>query len=213
MVAASDGNGAFLQGRTEPDPDEIHLMGGFARTQRIDFQSGWYETCNMAYPRALLEQLDGFDEGFEFGGEDTDLAYRAIAAGARPLFVDDALVWHAVISRTFARALGDAGRWPDMAAVLARHPQLHDALYGRHFWNNAHMALCATAFGLLLSRRRPLPSLVALLPYLSVRVNWREPRARGLMRTLLALPSAAVIDAIEIVTRLPSAIRHRVLVL
>jgi hypothetical protein len=33
------------------------------------------------------------------------------------------------------------------------------------------------------------------------------------VRTLLALPGSATIDAIEIVTRLPSAIRHRVVVI
>jgi len=210
LLRASDGDTAFLQGCTEPDPDELHLMGGFARTQRIDSATGWYETCNMAYPRKLLERLGGFDEGFEFGGEDTDLAYRAIEAGAGPIFVADALIWHAVLSRTFGRALRDAGRWPDMAAVLARHPQLHDALYRRHFWNNAHGALFATLLGLAISRARPLPSLLALAPYMAVRLNWRQPRPRGIARTLLALPSAATIDAIEIITRLPSAIRHRV---
>ena len=38
----------------------------------------------MAYPRALLERLGGFDEAYDFGGEDTDLAWRAIEAGAEP---------------------------------------------------------------------------------------------------------------------------------
>ncbi|MGH6885065.1 MAG: glycosyltransferase family 2 protein, partial [Geminicoccales bacterium] len=85
LVGASDGDTTFLQGCTEPDPDELHLTGGFARTQRVDSATGWYETCNMAYPRALLARLGGFDEAFDFGGEDTDLAYRAIEAGAAPL--------------------------------------------------------------------------------------------------------------------------------
>ncbi|MGH2954133.1 MAG: glycosyltransferase family 2 protein [Solirubrobacterales bacterium] len=210
LVAARAGDTVFHQGRTEPDPDELHLMGGFARTQRIDVATGWFETCNMAYPRALLERLGGFDETFEFGGEDTDLAYRAIEAGAEPLFVDEALVWHAVMSRTFAAALREATRWPDMAAVIARHPQLYDSLYRRHFWNNVHGALAATLLGLAIGRGRPLPSLIALVPYLSVRVNWREPHPRRLTRTLLTLPVHAAIDATEIVARLPSAIRHRV---
>ena len=213
LVDAHGGDGTFLQGRTEPDPDERHLLHGLARTQEITAPTGWYETCNVAYPRSLLERLRGFDEGFEFGGEDTDLAYRAIEAGAEPVFVSEALVWHAVMSRNLATALREASRWPDMAAVIARHPQLHEALYRGHFWNNAHMALSATLLGLAIARGRPLPSLVALTPYLAVRVNWRQPRPRRIARALLTLPVSAAVDATEILARLPSAIRHRVAVI
>src|SRR5215218_1023589 len=95
LLTAADGADRFLQGRTEPDPDERHLLHGFARSQEIRGLSGWYETCNMAYPRELLELLGGFDESLPFGGEDTDLAYRAMHAGAVPLYVEEALVWHA----------------------------------------------------------------------------------------------------------------------
>ncbi len=210
IIAAHAGEAAFIQGRTEPDPDEAHLLHGFARSQRIREPTGWYETCNMAYPSALLRRLEGFDEAFEFGGEDTDLAYRAIEAGANAVFVPGAVVWHTVMSRSFARALGEASRWPDMAAVVARHPRLHNALHHRYFWNRFHMALAATALGLAAARGRPLASLVALLPYLEVRVNWRRPKARRIARALFSLPAAAAIDATEIVARLPSAVRHRV---
>ena len=40
---------------------------------------------------------DGFDESYlGAGGEDTDLALRAIELGVRKAYVDEALVWHAV---------------------------------------------------------------------------------------------------------------------
>ena len=43
----------------------------------------WFETCNIVYEAELLERLDGFDEAFaEALGEDTDLGWRALAAGA-----------------------------------------------------------------------------------------------------------------------------------
>ena len=114
LLAAGDRPGSFLQGRTAPDPDERQLLHGLARSIDVPAPSGWFETCNMAYPRELLERLGGFDEAYDFGGEDTDLAWRAIEAGAEPRFVEGALVWHAVSSRTFPRALAEATRWRDL---------------------------------------------------------------------------------------------------
>jgi GT2 family glycosyltransferase len=203
----------FLQGRTAPDPDERHLLHGLARTVDVPAPGGWYETCNMAYPRTLLERLGGFDEAYEFGGEDTDLAWRAIESGAEPQFVGEALVWHAVLSRTFVRALVDAVRWRDTAAVVARHPGLHDALHHRHFWNRQHMTLPIALAGLLFVRRAPALAALATIPYVSGRLNWREPHPRRLARSLATMPVFATIDATEIASRLPSAIRNRVAVL
>ena len=84
----------------------------------------------MAYPRALLERLGGFDESFAFRGEDTDLAYRALEAGAEPVFFADAVVHHTVLSLTMADALGAATRWDDpvepayLLADCGRHVDL-----------------------------------------------------------------------------------------
>src|SRR5918999_3952045 len=47
----------FIQGRTEVDPDERHLLFALARSQAIIAPSPWHETCNIAYPRPLLERL------------------------------------------------------------------------------------------------------------------------------------------------------------
>jgi GT2 family glycosyltransferase len=212
LLDAADGNAGFLQGRTEPDPDERGLLHGFARSQEIRGLSGWYETCNMAYPRELLKRLGGFDESFPFGGEDTDLAYRAIEAGASPVYVDDAVVWHAVMHRSLARALREATAWSEMSGVVARHPELRDALYLGVFWRKSHAALLLALAGAALARRRPALALAAALPYLELRVNWRAPTARRLARRLATLPAWAAIDAVEIASRLPAAMRHRTLV-
>jgi hypothetical protein len=213
LVAAADGDGTFLQGRTEPDPDERGLLHGFARSQEIRGLSGWYETCNMAYPRELLERLGGFDESFPFGGEDTDLAYRAIEAGASPVYVHDALVWHAVMHRSVARALREATAWSEMAGVVARHPELRDALYLGVFWRKSHAALLLALAGAALARHRSPIALAAALPYLELRVNWRALSVRRLARRLAILPAWVAIDAVEIASRLPAALRHRTLVI
>jgi GT2 family glycosyltransferase len=213
LLAANAGPDVFLQGRTEPDPDERHLLHGFARSQDVKGLSGWYETCNMAYPRALLERLDGFDESLPFGGEDTDLAYRAMEAGAHPAYVDEALVWHAVMHRSLPRALREATSWSEMSGVVARHPQLRRSLYLGVFWRKSHAALLLALAGLPLARRHPGLAASAALPYLELRVNWRAPTARRLARRLATLPAWAAIDAAEIASRLPAAIRHRTLVI
>jgi GT2 family glycosyltransferase len=213
LLEAHDGANVFMQGRTEPDPDERRLLHGFARSQEILEPKGWYETCNMAYPRELLERLGGFDESFPFGGEDTDLAYRAIEAGARPSYVGGALVWHAVLHRSLPHALRDAARERDLPRLAARHPGLRRSLYLGLFWRQSHAKLPLAFLGLLLVRRTRGLSLAALLPYLKLRINWREPRPRLLARRLTTLPGWAAIDAVEIVCRLPVAARHRSLVI
>ncbi len=212
LLAAAGGSG-FVQGRTEPDPDERHLLHGFARSQQIEALSGWFETCNMAYPRGLLERLDGFDESLPFGGEDTDLAYRAMEVGAQPAYAADALLWHAVMHRSLPRALREASSWPEMAGVVAKHPELRRALYLGAFWRKSHAALLLAAAGAPLARRHPAIALAAALPYLELRVNWRAPSARRLARRLANLPAWIAIDAIEIASRLPTAIRNRAFVI
>ncbi len=214
LLAAADGESTFVQGRTEPDPEEVHLLHGLARSVSVEGPTGWFETCNIAYPRALLERLDGFDERYEFGGEDTDLAWRALEAGAIAKFADRALVWHAVVSRTFPRAVREARRWPDLASVLARHPRLQDSLYRRHFWTPDHMGVAIGFAGLALAaaRRSPALAAAAVVPYAAGRLNWREPRPRRLARGVVTLPIFAAVDTTEVLARLPSALRHRVLV-
>jgi GT2 family glycosyltransferase len=209
LLAAAEGPEVFLQGRTCPDPDERHLLHGLARSIDVPAPTGWFETCNMAYPRRLLERLGGFDEAYEFGGEDTDLAWRALEAGAEPRFVEGAVMWHAVISRTFPRALIEAARWRDTAAVVARHPGLHEYLHRGYFWNRQHLTLPIAIAGLAFARRAPAVAALAAVPYACDRINWREPDPRRIARALVTMPLFAAVDAIEIGSRLPSALRNR----
>src|SRR5438067_13338098 len=56
---------AVIQGRTEPDPAEAPRLAAFTRSQSVTSGPGpWFQTCNIAYPRAVLERLEGFDESF-----------------------------------------------------------------------------------------------------------------------------------------------------
>src|SRR6185436_10416156 len=88
---------AILQGRTEPHPGEAAQQDAFSRSREVTGLDWNYPTCNIAYPRALLERLEGFDEAYRFASaEDTDLGWRAREAGAPSEFVNGARAWHAV---------------------------------------------------------------------------------------------------------------------
>ena len=142
LEAAADNPGAVLQGRTVPDPDEIHLLHGHARSRNVPGPSDWYEASDIAYPRGLLERLGGFDEEFRFGGEDTDLALRALALGAKRAFVPSASVRHAVLSRTLRGAMRDASAWESAPLIVRRHPEQRRALFAGIFMKDAHAWFC-----------------------------------------------------------------------
>lgn len=210
----------ILQGRTDPDPDEVQRLHGLAVTQAIPALSGWYETCNIAYPRTLLERLGGFDEEFAgpdggaypIGGEDTDLGLRAVAAGAQEHFLEGALVHHAVHSRHLGKALRDTRRWRSVPRVLARHPIQRRALEAGLFGRRAHWAVLLAALAVPL-RRHPLLASAALAPYLRHHMRGYQPTARGSARAIVDLPPQALVDGAEVLMTAAAAVRHRVAVL
>jgi GT2 family glycosyltransferase len=140
---------AILQGRTDPIIRELDRLGPFAHTRVVDRPSIYFETCNIAYPRALLERLGGFDEAFpEPSGEDADLGWRALEAGARRLWVANARVAHAVEEVGVRGYLRAARRGPTSMAMMKRHPELRElATYRRHFWHRNHLLMLVTLAG------------------------------------------------------------------
>ncbi|MGI9021613.1 MAG: glycosyltransferase family 2 protein [Solirubrobacterales bacterium] len=207
---------AIVQGRTESDPDELHLLDGVARTQRIAGPSAWYETCNIAYGRALLERVRGFDERYAIGGEDTDLGLRARAAGARLVYEPGAVVMHAVSIRSFPGALTKAGPFPTQPLVVARHPELREALYLGLFWRRAHARLVLSLALLALAGRRRLAP-AAMLPYvwpeLRYGLSGAEATPRGVLRLALSIGWRGAVDLAGLARSARLAIRHRTLVL
>ena len=214
LLAATDGDGVVVQGRTEPDPDELHLFHGLARSQEIVGLSAWHETCNMLYPRALLERLGGFDERFAALGEDADLGLRARREGAEFRYTDDALVYHAVNQRTPASAIREALRRDTIPLLLSRHPQRREALWGGIFWQRSHALLLLAVGGVLLARRHRLAALAAI-PY--VRHHTKADSLRGgphrVARHAAYLGIRALVDAAEVVTTTAAAVRERTLVI
>lgn len=214
LLAARPGDDEILQGRTEPDPDEEHLLHGLARSQRIEGVSPWSQTCNIAYPRPLLERLDGFDERFPFFGEDTDLALRAAAAGASIRYVEPALVRHAVIPKSLPTALREAAGRDFLPRLVRRHPPLRGALPMRVFWKRSHATLPLAFAGSALARRTRGASLLLTIPYLDDAGAFTPPlSARRAARVTVAIASTALVDAVEIGATVRAAIAARTFVI
>jgi GT2 family glycosyltransferase len=206
--------GAIVQGATQPDPEDMHLARrAGARSQAIDPPSPHAQTCNILYPRDLLEHLDGFEEGLPVAaGEDTDLAWRALDAGADHVGAPDAITYHAVSVRSLSEELAGLVRWQHLGYVVARHPRARRHLVLGVFWKPTH-AWLAGVLGVLAVTRRPW---VAVLPA----VGWARATLpsygsgwRGRARAVSELPVRAVVDVFELGVALRGAIRYRTLFL
>jgi glycosyltransferase involved in cell wall biosynthesis len=204
--------GSIVQGRTEPNPAELDAWGPFSRTLAVRRLGPWYQTCNILYPRELLERLGGFDAGAYSGpgGEDTDLAWRAFELGREAVYADDALVFHAVSRLGPLGRLRVAWRWTETMRVFARHPQLRRSELKRGlFWKGSHYLLVRVLVAALLPRRLHLLRPWLAWPY----VRHLADRGRDEGGGLLAAPYFALHDVVELVAVIRGALRYRVLVL
>ncbi len=79
-------------------------------------------TANLSIDRALLLGLGGFDEGFSYGWEDTDLGLRATEAGVALLYAPGAIGYHhhRIAPASYCRRQEAVGR--SAAHFIAKHP-------------------------------------------------------------------------------------------
>jgi glycosyltransferase involved in cell wall biosynthesis len=213
VAAASLRPGAVVQGRTDPDPAERDRLGPFSRTVEVHDLGPYYQTCNIFYPRELLERVGGFDsDAFRGpGGEDTDLAWRAIAAGAETVFAPEAQAYHAVAHLGPLGRLRVAARWGDTIGIFARHRALRaeHLTYGV-FWKGTHYLLFRFAVALALRRWLPLVLVVWLgAPYIRNLLERGQLEGGG----PVAAPYYVVEDVVEMVSVVRGAIRSRTVVI
>lgn len=210
LRASREHSDAFVQGRTDPIPEELPQLGPFARTLEIHALGPHYETCNVFYPRSLLERLEGFDESFpDPGGEDADLGWRAIEGGAGAVFADDVRVFHAVNQLGPLGKLKVAARWTGAMQAYRRHAGLREGLTHRVFWKGSHYLLVRGMVGLALRRRAPIIAAWLWRPYLLHLVDRGRLEGGG---PLLG-PYYLVHDLVELFAVLRGAIRYRVPIL
>ncbi len=165
--AAAAHPGAILQGATRPDPDEEHLLvAPHARSITIDPPAQFGETCNIAYPREVLERMGGFDELFpEPAGEDTDLLQRALEAGVEQVGVPDALTYHAVETPGLLGALRRSRRWTALPHLVKNHPHMRRELIAGVVWKSTHVLLPFAVAGAAVARRHPLAGVALAAPW------------------------------------------------
>jgi GT2 family glycosyltransferase len=211
LAAAEQAPGAIVQGRTDPRPDEADALGPFSRTLHVHGKGPYYQTCNVFYPRDLLERVGGFDEQtFTVpGGEDADLAWRAMEQGAQTLFAEEAQVYHAVSRLGAVGKLRVAWRWSETVRIYARHPELRrTALVHGLFWKRTHLLLVQLMVAMLLPNHAALRGWLAY-PYL------RHLPGRGRVEGggLALAPYYLLHDLVELAAMIRGSVRYRSLVL
>jgi GT2 family glycosyltransferase len=216
LAAARANRGTIVQGTTAIDPDEagVRHASPHARSQEVLPPTPFGQTCNIAYPRAVLEELGGFDEEFPLAaGEDTDLLLRARRAGVPLVAAPEAVTYHAVEGGSLAASMRAAWRWQHLALVVKRHPALRHELTARLFWKPAHAWLPLALAGAAVARRRPLLGAALALPWaLTTRSRYgRGPH--GIARALAELPQRALLDATEMAAMGRGALRYRTVLL
>lgn len=197
LAALTAADGDVLHGPVAPHPDDAHVGSVFARTLSVPVEDDHFPAANLAVRRSLLAAVGGFDEGLT-GGEDTDLAWRAVEAGGRRAWVGGALVHHAVRPATFPQHLASLWRWRSLPEVVRRHPALRDGLTGGVFWKASH-PLALLALGAVAAPWRPRAALLAA-PLLAT--HWRARGPRFGTQT-------AVADVAEVAVVLIGSVRSR----
>jgi glycosyltransferase involved in cell wall biosynthesis len=163
--------------------------GPFDRTLSTGRDSPLFETANLAVRREVAERVGGFEPfapvaGVRTGlrptvdeghfGEDAVFGWRARRAGARTVYVEDALVHHAVFPRRASGYVAERWRLRFFPALVREVPELRSRLTLRYFLteNTALFDLAVLGVAASLASRRRAPLLLAL-PYLKRRLTWR----------------------------------------
>ena len=213
MVSAARGSpGAVVQGSTRPDPLEARIFAApHVRTLHIEPVNAYRQTCNILYPRALLERLDGFDER-AVAGEDVGLSLRARAVGTPIVPASAARVYHAVESHSLPGIVRQNLKWRYLAYLVKQHPEFRADLSLRVFWDREHALTALAMVGLLGATYRRGFALLAV-PYVGNSSGRRGPRLRSRALALLEVPGQAVRQVAEVAGLAAGSVRHRTLVL
>jgi GT2 family glycosyltransferase len=212
LAAAEPNPGAVVQGATRPDPLERDIFAApHVHTLEVDPPGRFAQTCNILYPRELLERVGGLDER-AIVGEDIDLSLRAKEVGARLVGERDAVVNHAVEAHTLPGFVTRNLRWRHLAYVVARHPSLRRDCFMGVFWKVSHFQLLLAIAGVAGARRAPALALLAL-PYLVPELRRRGGRPADVAVAAAEVPGRAVNELAEVLTMAAGSARYRTFVL
>lgn len=216
LAALEDPAVDLVQGTTLPDPGGWP-PGPYAHWVRSEELSPWFETCNLACRRGVLEELDGFDTAFRHPyGEDTDLGWRATKRGHQVRYAPAAVVHHDVVERTWRQAMRGVKRRASAVQALQHHPELREHFPSRFVFTRSHPSVLGLwgAAALSIARPRWLSPWLSLGWFVRRLLQQRGRRTKDGPR----LPPSAVIgwlliDTWEIAHLLAASIRYRRLLL
>lgn len=210
LSVAAASPSAIVQGATRPDPfeAEIMLFTPRVRTLTVNPPERFAQTCNILYPRTVLEEVGGFDETFPTpAGEDTDLAQRAFALGTAYVAAPAAIVNHAVEAYSLAGMMRLSWKWQHLPYVVKRHPRLRRQVPVGFFWRPSHARL-TVALLLIAAVPRRL-TLLAFAPYAWALLPFAGRSPRRWLRRFAELPSRLLVDLTEFVALARGSIRYR----
>ncbi len=211
---------AIVQGRTDPEPRQIAELRGLAASQRIEWERGLYETCNLFVRREALEAVGGFAEDIPVpAAEDTELAWKVKGLGWASAFARDAVVYHAVHPGRLRDYPGRFAQWAEVHRTLKRTPEVRNGFFLGHFWTRHHawylLFLTALISSSALVAAAPgwwwVP-LVFVLPYVAFLLrNSRE--SLTVFERIAFAPVRVVADSVEVATMIVGSVRHRAVLL
>jgi GT2 family glycosyltransferase len=206
--------GAIVQGATRADPLDLERIGSplYVRTVwEPDPPGEFMQTCNILYPRQLVDRVGGFDEQ-AITGEDIDLALRARKAGAPLVGAPDALVYHAAEALTLGEKLRANEKWQHLAYVVRKHPELRERCTLRVFWTEEHARAALGLVGLVVAPRHRA-ALLALLPYYLLEATHFGEAPRARLRAIRRLPQLWFVQIAEVGVFIRGSLRYRTLLL
>ena len=207
LAVARSNPGSVVQGLTRGDPFEGAILAApHVRTMWIDPVGPYAQTCNILYPRRLVEELGGFDER-AVAGEDVELSLRARAAGAEIVAAPQAVVNHAIESFTLPGVLRQNLKWRYLAHLVKRHPEFRRELTLGLFWDRDHLLVSAGLAGLC-AAKRDRRALLLVLPYALSAGSRRGNGLRARAIAALELPGQAVRQAAEVLGMAAGSIRY-----
>ena len=107
--------------------------GGPAHVMLSDRQAEHIPGCNMAFYKAALAQVGGFDPTFHQAGDDVDLCWRLAQAGLSIGFCPAAFVWHYRRSNLRAYLKQQRGYGEAEALLVRKHPECFNS-FGGSLW-------------------------------------------------------------------------------
>ena len=213
LTAAHEGENVIVQGATEPDPREEHLLHvePHVRALRVVPPDRYAQTCNILYSRSLLERADGFDEELVVG-EDVDLFLRATDLGARLVPACEAITYHSVDALSTVEKIRSQHQWQHLALLVKKQPRLRQYCEWGVWYKPEHSRAVLAAIALVAAPRRPW-TLAGVIPYVALE-RWRHgPRKRSQLRSLREMPAHFVVELAEVGSFAIGSWRYRTLVL